>query len=423
MRFYGRIQRLVGFHHFELALVGSQACGLLTTIAIAWQLGPSGRGLITTIAVWGQLLGWSVALSQDKHLALFQGKRRPELFGALSTAQRRSRLLLLLVGPLVLVAGFSNTVSDRPFWMWAVVVALAGLTLEFELVLGSLLGYGRVRLYSSFRVAQPLLYMVLSLTLWWGSAPVEAFAGALLLSVLVTYLSARGWLRSRQSEVLQATFPIGTVQVSPSDGSASWLRDALRMHVSSLSQQINQRADVLLLSITASTAMVGQYAVAAAFGLVVAYLGGAAFLRQMTLTSQSAVRDRALPLVLACVGAGSATTVVPLVFGAEFAEAGLPAAVLSIGGLVAAELQRETGRLFAARVQLLPAAANVLSMLVFVVGFFSARPALLGVAILSVVSKLAGLGLLKAGVRSKHLHSALEVTSRSDAPPTRPQTD
>lgn len=315
-----------------------QLAGVITTIIVARSLGPNGRGLITTLTVWGQFMGWCAAFSLDKAVIVLSSPPNPTFRP--DEALRISRAAVL--GMSLPGAAISWVVGgiffvDHRLAILLVIIAIA--TSQAELVSGWLLATGKRAQYIAWRLSQPLLYLLtaLGLAAAFNSAAISertlpfgiGAAAAILVPVVV-------------SAVLLPSKPF--VRKGPV---AKMLKFGLPAQTASLLQYLNTRLDILALPFLVSAATVGQYAVGAALGQATMLLGTAGVIRAITGDSE---RD-AVGWTLVCVASGliilTAPWLIPFLFGPEFAESIRIAQVLAFAGPFNYGLQVAAGRLLA----------------------------------------------------------------------------
>jgi len=323
-----------------MLLVG-QLFGMVTSIAIAHAVGPAGRGTLTTLAVWSQVLGWAACFSIDKAMVVLAQPQRQQL-APLSPdeALLQARSVLRKTVPLVCLA--SLFVGPRLFedkTMAALLVFGVALTARSELWLGWFLARHRRDIYVAFRLLQPTMYLLWALTAaaLLGGEPHELQTLVIALGLIVS-LGLAPMVSGLRWPFAPMEHPAGTVK--------PLLRFAVSAHCGSALQYLNTRLDLLVLPLLASRSAVGIYAVGAAAGQLIVSAGSAGVVRG--LAGRSERRDVSAILVaatLASLVVLTAPSLVPLLFGESFRASVPVTQVLAIGGIFGFMLQQGSGTL------------------------------------------------------------------------------
>ncbi|MGI8608517.1 MAG: lipopolysaccharide biosynthesis protein [Candidatus Dormibacteria bacterium] len=348
----------------------------MAAVVVARSCGPSGRGTIVTLTVWGQILGWLAAFSMDKALVVLTS-------GENAVASPDEGLSALRV-PLLFTSGIALAASvalgGRLFtsgWLVASLCVLAVATAQGELIAGWLLAMGHRSRFILWRLAQPAIYLALTI------AVALAFQSALLstriivmgagatASMVIPVALGFQWLRSRQG--------------SPR-GRSALLKFASIAHVGVVLQYLNGRLDVLALSFMVTPAALGYYSAGAALGQIALITASAGVIRGITRRATGVdLVGLAVAGALAVIVIVVAPVVVPAVFGDQFRPAVPVARILALGAVMNYALQASCGQLVGMRRPALVAISQGVGVAVFAVGILM-FPNVYGVAWSSVGS-------------------------------------
>ncbi len=321
----------------ELSLLAGPVATLISSIALARMLGPDGRGVVASYMLWAQILAWWVSLSADKGFInvsqRLTDQARSEVWRSTIWLMRRLLAACGLVGLLFALFEFADPLLRAAF------VASTLSTLVFEFVTAWLLAAGRWGLYSNLRVLQPLVYsgsVVVAYML-----PLALPKSNLILLVGLAHVTSLGI--AVVGTALVARIPL----LVKGRGSPvkPILRFGLAYQLTSLSSQIANRGDLLMLSILASNATVGVYSVATAPSAALVTLASAGAIRGLTRTDQR-WRVYVIWLALGSVGVAAVTPVlIPILFGNDFRASVLPAVIITASVALAYPAQRMAVRL------------------------------------------------------------------------------
>ena len=327
---------------FAVTAGGSIAISLLSALAgvlAARLLGPSGRGELAAAMVWAGILGTVAHVGLPQALTYFAAKRT-EALGAIFKAALLLCALqsigILLIGWFLvdLVLGRSQPAAVGTVQLYLLSIPPTMLV-TYLATLGQ--GVRDFRVFNILRVSSPVSYVLavgLALLL-----QLHAARYLVLIMVVVQILLAAGafvWFYARIR-------PRGHFDWS-------WVRRligyGLRSYSGSLSWIANARIDQFVMSAFVSLESLGQYAVAVSYaGVLFPLLSAFA----MVLFPHVAGGPRetagrkikvalALNLSVACTGAlilgALAGFIIPLLFGAEFTPAIVPAVILLAGTVV-----------------------------------------------------------------------------------------
>lgn len=357
----------------EIVLTASQVLGMAAGVVIARSLGPSGRGTITTVAVWGQALGWLAGMSLDK--AVIVGARHdPHSAHLLSVTARRMAGTVALIAALALSIVGAEMLGGR--WTTIVMASVIIGTVYSDIFAAQLLATGQRRMFLAYRLVQPLCYVTFVVLVALTGRDTQAMLVAIPLSTFVSL--ALFWrLRSR-----------GTPSLSVA---RSLIIFALGAQASNAFQYLNSRLDLLVLSAIATSAEIGQYAVGASIGQLPLFLGAAAAIRGLTTGSERVDwRGAAGTAAIGLIVAAASAPLVSVVFGPSFRGAVPVAQVLAAGAGVNFALQGASGALIGRGMAWAGAACHALGALGFSVGLILLRTPT-GIAVASVTSSVIAL--------------------------------
>src|SRR5450759_1230000 len=126
----------------EAMLIATTASGVLAAIVVARSIGPTGRGTIVALTVWGQILGWLATLSLDKALVVLTSGKHP--VASPDEGLRAVRAPVLAASCVAVFASvllgnylFSNA------WLTFALAAFAVATAQAELIGARFLAMGR----------------------------------------------------------------------------------------------------------------------------------------------------------------------------------------------------------------------------------------------------------------------------------------
>lgn len=331
-----------------------------TSVLVARLAGPAGRGTITTLVTWMQLLGWAGSMSLDKAVVVFTSDGRIAPRVALASARGAVLLTHLPIGvAAIAIGGRLFTVSWYPFLL----LAGAWITSHSELVAGWVLASGREARFALLRLSQPIIYLALCLGI--GAA-----------SALLGHNDVTVWLAV--ATVVSLAFPLVMGPWRPfvrkPASRLALLRVGGAAHVATIFQYLNSRIDILVLSATAAPRVVGVYALGMALGRAPVFVAAAAATRGLTGRG-SLVDTRALVAItsLGIIVAGMAPVAIPLVVGPAFRRSVLVAQILALGSPADYLQQSWSGRLLHFRQTSALIRAQVAGTLVFVAGIMVSR--------------------------------------------------
>jgi phosphatidyl-myo-inositol dimannoside synthase len=399
----------------EAALGIVQLCGLVTSVIISRRFGPTGRGTLTEVTIWVQVLGFGATMSLDKALVVTSRS-------ATSAAARRKIysyvLRRSLAGAVIVAAGGIFLVGPL-LWtkpvLWFALGAGCVASTSNELTFGFLLlDYHEAR-YILCRLFQPILMMAGTALLAFCPlhlAPSSDIAlVALLLPLSLVAVPLAMICRNRKS-IARAWH----TSFNPAD--VRRVRAfAVKAQVANGFQYVNQRLDLLVLPGLVSSRDVGIYAAATAAPQVLIFLGSAGLIRGLsdkTRTADSAALAGAAGFAIAMFLASS--QLLTVVYGHAFARGAPEMRVLLIGAVGGFLLQGNVGRLLSANRPGWVATSQAIGATTFVIGI-CAFPSLAGAAAASCVSSWVSVAVSAAALRAPSV-SSRSVDELDDRPRT-----
>lgn len=379
----------LGSRRMEIALFTAQGLGLLSAVGIARLAGPEGRGQLTTLAVYGQILGWLTAGSLDKALIVMTRDEVPHDRLYVAAAVRQLSRIYMIVGlSVTLLIGIA--LFGHNFLLGALIATVV-VTARLELRTGWILATGCENLYLRMRVAQPAIYglgilalLVADTTDVIDVADVAVPAVALLLVASIT-IPIAATLRHRMRVA-------ATREVSTQRRVAHF---ALKTQAGALLQYLNSRLDLLVLPLLVSAESVGQYAVAASLSSLLLLLSSAGNLRGLIGGRASADRlALAVVIASAAVVVLCAPVIVLTLFGKDFQEAVSISQVLAVGAVFGYMVNVVSGQMIGDGRSGAVAAAQASGVAIFAIGLIVAGGNLIAVALCSGAAWMLTLAML-----------------------------
>jgi O-antigen/teichoic acid export membrane protein len=321
---------------------------IVTDVILARTLGPEGKGAFVLLLLLAQMAALVIGFGLDRALGVMVARSRGVAQRAFANAAWWTLIvgglgvvtILLLYGlpagpegprgPLTLIM---PPLSERDLVLGA--LALPG-ELAFGIGLTGLLGRQRVVAYNVLRLARRLLLLVmLGAFVALGSLDLGLVLVLNLVALAVTAVGI-GWAAAR-SGMLAVRGSVGLLREQLSFGS--------RTIVGTLAERLHFRADAFLLNILIGVASTGVYSVALALAEMLWYLPSALGLvlfsravgRGQDSAGMASTMTRSmlgLSVIAAIPLALIAPTLVELVYGAPFREAGVALQVM-LPGVVA----------------------------------------------------------------------------------------
>jgi O-antigen/teichoic acid export membrane protein len=306
-----------------LMIVNSVAAGII----VAHWLGADGLGQLAVINVALATVVQICSFGLPSANTYFISQDRTQL----RNAALNSLIFATLVGSL-LALGLDYVAGLRPDWFGLVsarLIRIAALAIPAQLItligLNILLALGRIREFNLLDLAGQsfaLINAVVALIVLRGELPALVImntAAAVLVSVVVAALiwkAARKLVRSQWR-------PDGSLL-------ARMIRYGIKFHIAILAAAIIFRADLLVVNHFRGPAEAGVYSVATQFGMMLMLLPGviatilfprvAAEQDQHGETTSLVTRYTAFVTFFVCLAAAPFSFLLPLIYGAEFAQ-------------------------------------------------------------------------------------------------------
>lgn len=318
---------------------GMTLLGLLTGLLLARTLGPTGRGLMTTVMIWPAVLVWAAGLSlgyANIYFAASEPSKRQALFA-------NSFWMAIFLGEAAGVVAawglpkFLHLNSSQHFLLtFSLLLLSVGLFSDYASSL--LQGTGRFDQLALVRMIAPLVIGVLLMGLWAGhlvtvtSVVVVTWVGSLCqFSCTLYFLGQAGCLSLRPDHCLLRRS----------------INYSLRIHPGTLAGLANGRIDQLLMTALVAPRLLGFYALAVTFSELSRQLSASIatvlFSRmagEVSADARRAMATRATrwTLLIGCAGGLclglAAHPFVALLWGSRFLEA-VPTIYVLLPGTVA----------------------------------------------------------------------------------------
>jgi len=307
-----------------LMIFNSVAAGII----VAHWLGAEGVGELAvinvTVATLVQLGSFGLPSSNTYFIAKDQANFR--------AATLNSLFFALFVGSLLALA-LSAIAAARPDWFGFAsgdLIRIAGFSIPFQLItligLNILLAVGRVREFNLLDLAGQSFVLINAVCVWQlvkGDLVVLVIWNT-LASVLVSFVVATAIVISGK-KLLRSKWRLDGALLRRMIGYG------LKFHVSILAGAIIIRADLLVVSYFRGAAEAGVYSVASQFALLLMLLPGviATLLFPRVTAEQDArgettcrvTRYTAIIMFVCCIAAVPLSLLLPLIYGAAFADA------------------------------------------------------------------------------------------------------
>lgn len=318
-----------------IANVGSLGIGLVTSVILARTLGPAGRGAYAAILTWPFVIGILGLLGVQQSAVYWTARQPGNARRIVTTGIALATVILApvmlgawLAMPFLLRAQGPSTVAAARAFVVVYGLASAG----WLVTIGSMQGLRIFGAWNRVRVGQALLWMAML------SAAVALFParpGPLSMLFAASYVVCIPWGLSTLSGASSGTWAPDFSLVRP------LLRYGLASWSASVPTFLNRRLDQLAMAALVDPRILGLYAVAANMGIlvtsVIASVANVALPHVATTADPEARRQFARRYIrfsvvagLLCGGGMMVATplLIPLVFGASFAPAIVPALIL-----------------------------------------------------------------------------------------------
>jgi glycosyltransferase involved in cell wall biosynthesis/O-antigen/teichoic acid export membrane protein len=383
----------------EIALGVVQLCGLITSVVISRRFGPTGRGTLTEVTIWVQVLGFGATMSLDKALVVTSRSAKSATARREISAYVLRRALtyaLIVAGGGVLLIGPAIW-TDPVLWLALGMGCLASTA--NEVTLGFLLTDYLEPRYIRCRLVQPALLMTGTATVAFSPLHLTASVGVALVALLLPMSLAAvplAMIWRNRTSILRAW----RTAIDPA--SARRVRSfAAKAQVANGFQYINQRLDLLVLPVLVSPRDVGIYAAATAAPQVLIFLGSAGLIRGLsdkTRTADSAALAGAAGLAITMFLVSS--QLLTVVYGPAFGRGAPEMRLLLVGAVGGFLLQGNVGRLLSANKPGWVATSQAIGALTFVIGI-CASPSLLGAATASCISSWVSVAVSVGALRAQ----------------------
>lgn len=314
-------------------LFGATAGG----VAAARALGPSGRGELAVLVIWGSVLQAGSTLGLP-HAFGYMLARRPFERDALAEYVSGVAVRLALLGVGMVGVAFLTLVAVRKvdavagvtFLVWVPAATISVFATSYFHGVGGFAKFNILRLIPGTGTGVLLLVFAAS-----GVLTVRSAAGAYVLASGVSAALGGAWIR-RELKV-----PPGSMAFE--QRSRLW-KLAKGNLFALLTTSMNARVDQLAISLLAAPAHLGLYSVAATSSTImgpltsgIAVIGFNRVASERVAQSQIRIVHRLVKIsaivaaIAVCVFWVSADWVIPLVFGDAFGVAVAPARILAVG--------------------------------------------------------------------------------------------
>lgn len=383
--------------HVSVSLVASlavQGLNVFSGILGARLLGPSGKGEVAAILLWPGLLVAIGYLGMSPAITYFAARepgREKLVFGTSLIVAFVQAVVLMVIGYLLLpltLGHYGDTVlaTGRLYLWWIPVNLLA--------IYATSLLTGRLRFiaFNAVRVALVVATVLGLFGLWLASAVTVATvvlvtlgANVIALALALFFCARAGWIGFRVDGGLLRAM----------------LRYGLKSHTAGVASLVNERGDLMMISLFLSSAQLGLYSIALSLASPIFLVG--ASVATVTMPAVAEMDDRTAmkqrlgrfvraTVLLSSLAGAALFVVVPvlieLFFGSAFAPATDAARLLLVAGVVLSTNVALGGGLRGLGSPLAPGLAEGLATAVTVVALAVLLPALglLGAALASLLA-------------------------------------
>jgi O-antigen/teichoic acid export membrane protein len=259
----GRVKRVAST---SVALFASQVILAIGGVVSARALGPDGKGVVTAVVAWAQILPWISLAGVHTAMSVRVAESRVDLRPVLGNALTYSAAIggtvavaAILIIPSLLsrLGGDAETIA-----VWALAGMPVGILAEILLAVN--LALGRTRLFSLARICGSTVTLVIILAL---AAADRLSPGGVIIAIVSGSVVSMGvagygfpWLR--------AAVDLRTLVHD--------LRFGVKAHTTTVLGLANVRLDLLLMSALVPAAQIGYYGVANNLMIPVVTIAGAA---------------------------------------------------------------------------------------------------------------------------------------------------
>lgn len=371
------------------------ALSILSGILVARLLGPEGRGELTVAIIWPSVIA-ALGMLGVREALTYEGARchdRPSVLVATALGLALVQSAVLAGVGWLLIPWLTRNQSPEVTRAGLMFLGVIPAHLVAQYALGLLQGSMEIPLFNALRLVVSVVYLVAVLILWAVDA---ATVGNVTLGLLIANVCTA--LAALAAVVVKfgVRWVVNLVLVR------RILSYGLRNHVGSISSMLNQRADQILMALLIDPKQLGWYAVAVSVSSLIRIPSGAfatlAFPR--VAGSGPAEQGRLTGLysrlnMTAALGIGLGLmllipVLIPWIYGAAYMGSIVPAEILSLATISLAVGQAWAGSLRGLGRPWEPAKAELLSLIVTVVGlaFLLVPLGILGAALTSLVAYL-----------------------------------
>ncbi len=384
---------------------------MITGILVARLLGPAGRGEFTVAILWPSIIASLGSLGVKEALTFQQAKgSQPasRLAGAAFLLAAVQATLLCALG-LVLIPLLTQAQEPGITQISSVYLLVIPANLAAQYSLGLLQGNLEIHRYNLNRLLVSALFALAVLLLWASNhVSVNSLVLSLLMANSIAALVA----------VLTVLIRFGVRWTLDLHLMRTILDYGLRNHLGSISYQLNQRADQMILAIFVAPQELGWYTVSASVAGIATLASGAfavvvfpkvAMLEEserFEVTSRYSRYNVTLTLLFAGALLIATPFLIPILYGSDFAPSVLPAEILILSTVFVGIGQAWAGVMRGLGRPLVPAKAELLSLVATVIGLALLLPlyGIIGAAVTSF-----GAYLIAAVFLYLQLHRSLGV--------------
>lgn len=416
-RFSGSLGRLLA--NSPLVSTGATDAALLALatvsgILVARLLGPEGRGQFAIAILWPSLIAAVGNLGLREALTYEQAKQ-PDLAPVLAAhalllAMGLSVVLMAIGWGLIPLLTRSQALEVRAaslLFLWFIPTNLLA-----QNALGILQGNLNIALFNVIRLSVNVVYLIVVLLIWiMSTLTVWTATWALLLANVSTAAMAVAsvWVKYGvrwciDQTILHRLFSYG-----------------IRNHLASLMLLLNQRADQLLMALLIPPVQLGWYVAAVNISMLARLASGAFSTLLFPKVTNKPLEDQrritvlysrlnvTTTLILTIGLLVSIPFLIPLLYGRDYTPSVVPAAILTVGAAFVAIGQTWAASLRGLGQPMVPAKAEMISLLVTSVGLALTLHLLgiLGASLTSVVAYS-----ISSYYMFTHLHRLLDINLR-----------
>lgn len=347
------------------------SANLITGVVSARALGPDGRGVTVGLSAFTQLIGFFFAMGAAQGLSYFiarEPNQGPRLFTTWIVILLPLTLVAALLAELLLATVFSaHNAEAIAVGRWFVVTVVLAIALELNS--GLLLGAQDFTFFNMLRFAQPAM-MAASYLVLWGLGRLTVTSALIAPTIGTGIVLAIGiWRSVVRIGLARPDFKLGRRTL--------WY--AIRGHGLLIATNVNARLDLAILPAFADASRVGLYAVATNVSLIVYQLSNtfSALVLASAAGEPERARDRVLGSLYATLAVAGALALaiglfagplLRLVYGTPFRGAAPALRLLLPGAVLFAASAILSAGVYAAGRPLTTSAAQLVGMLVTVVG-------------------------------------------------------